>query len=340
MSEPASEKPVLYLFYGDNALEIEDNLSSLQAKMGGDPSMAEMNTTHLQGKEASLNVLQDAAYALPFLAERRLVIVHGLPSGLGSSEARGRFEAFLDGLPETTALVLAVTDTFQGKRAGWKLMNKDGAFILKWAAKQSGRVYTKECRSPAAYEMAGWIVGRARQAGGQFQPQAAAALAAATGPDTGLAYQEIVKLLTYVDYRRPVELEDVQELTTPGGQADIFAMVDAIAVGNAGQALRNLDVLLQEQDPFSLFGMIARQFRLLLLAREAIDRSGRVDKKTLASQLSVHEFVADKLLAQAPRYTLVKLEQIYHRLLEMDRMIKTGQIDPVIALQTFIATLA
>ena len=271
MSEPDGGKPVLYVFYGDDARDIDDLVSSLQSKMGEDTSMVEMNTTRLSGKEATLNALKDAAYALPFLSDRRLVLVQGFPTGLNSADGRSRFEAFLGGLPDSTALVLAVTDVLVSKKAGWKQMNKDGAFILKWAAAQGARAYVKECRLPVGREMAGWIVNRARQLGGQFTPQAGLALSTVTGSDTGLAHQEILKLLTYVDFHRPVEIEDVQDVASSGSQVDIFTMVDGIAAGNISQALRNLDGLLQEQDPISLFGMIARQFRLLILAREQMD---------------------------------------------------------------------
>jgi DNA polymerase-3 subunit delta len=115
-------------------------------------------------------------------------------------------------------------------------------------------------------------------------------------------------------------------------------MVDALGQGRTNVALRQLDGLLQNGDPYSLFGMVVRQFRLLLLTREQL-AYGRLDAATLAKRLSINSFVAEKLLAQAPRYSLTKLETIYHGLLEVDMMMKTGQSEPVVALQTFIISL-
>jgi DNA polymerase III delta subunit len=46
------------------------------------------------------------------------------------------------------------------------------------------------------------------------------------------------------------------------------------------------------------------------------------------------------MLFQAKGYSLSGLEEIYHRLLEMDRQMKTSQIDADVALQAFVAELA
>jgi len=84
--------------------------------------------------------------------------------------------------------------------------------------------------------------------------------------------------------------------------------------------------------------MIVRQFRLLILTKEAV-LEGVLSSPTLSRRLKVPDFVASKLLVQAQHYSLTDLESIYHRLFKIDKMIKTGQIDADIALQTFVAEL-
>jgi DNA polymerase III delta subunit len=54
-------------------------------------------------------------------------------------------------------------------------------------------------------------------------------------------------------------------------------------------------------------------------------------------ELKMHPYVADKLLIQARRFSLPDLEAEYHRLLDLDEAIKTGQMPGDLALETFVA---
>ncbi len=136
-----------------------------------------------------------------------------------------------------------------------------------------------------------------------------------------------------------MELEDVAELTAQGGEADLFAMMDAIAEGNARLAQNLLHRLLEEEDELSLFGMIVRQFRLLLLARELLDE-GKGVADFLQAGISTSQFVAEKSLRQARRFSMAQLEEIYRTLYEMDGAVKTSNTDLPTALDTFIVALA
>ena len=127
-------------------------------------------------------------------------------------------------------------------------------------------------------------------------------------------------------------------LVAPGGQVDVFSLVDAMAGRDAPNALRSLGKLLEEQDAFSLFGMVVRQFRLLLQTREVLDEGGGADR--VAAELRQPPFVAQKLTRQAQRFGLTELESIHRRLLDMDEAAKTGQMPLDLALQTFVAGLA
>ena len=95
--------------------------------------------------------------------------------------------------------------------------------------------------------------------------------------------------------------------------------------------------LLEQQDPIPIFGMVVRQFRLLLLTREILDSGG--NRGEVARRLRVPPFVADKLVIQSRRFTIPVLEEIYHRLLDVDEAIKTGKVPGDLALDTLVAAL-
>ena len=185
--------------------------------------------------------------------------------------------------------------------------------------------------------MARWIQDRTREEGGQITPQAAVLLATLVDDNPRLADQEIRKLLAYINYQRSIEPDDVDALTADYGQGDIFEMVDALGNQDGRRAMGMLHRLLESQDPFSIFGMIVRQFRLLLLAREILDAGGQPNDAVRA--LKLHPFVAGKMFDQARHFTLPVLERIYHRLLDIDEAMKTSQMSGDLALDTMVAAL-
>ena len=148
---------------------------------------------------------------------------------------------------------------------------------------------------------------------------------------------EITKLLTYVNFARPVEFQDVQTLTPAGGEAIIWNMVDAIGQRRGPVAQRELHKLLEGSQPLYILSMIVRQYRLLLLAREMLDE--RASETQIAAALKQKPYPTGKICAQARKFTLGDLELIYRRLLEYDVEIKTGRIPAEAALDTLVGAL-
>jgi DNA polymerase-3 subunit delta len=316
-------------------------LGDFVARLGA-PDMAAMNTTRLEGGSATLNDLRAAALAMPFLTERRLVIVEAALapfSGRGKQGDRQVFLALLESLPQTTALVLVAPDSRKYRRGSyqWEKLNEKH-WLVTWVSKHPDRAMILDCALPTDAEMVQWTRAKAVELGGEFSPIAASTLVDYVGNNTQRAAQEINKLLTYVGFQRPVDDDDVRRLTAQEQQADIFDMVDAIGGRDGETALKTLHILLEESDVLPLFGMIVRQFRLLLQAREILEAHGSQDD--IARTLKQHPYVAQKIAGQAKRFDLPTLESIYHQLLKMDVDGKTGGMDVGLALDVLIARLA
>jgi DNA polymerase-3 subunit delta len=330
--------PSFYILHGEDTFAIAEQVHSLKEKLG-DPSLAALNTVELDGRTVTLPELRSAADAVPFLTERRLVIVTGLlarlmgRTGEGEEEAgatpikefRDALVAYLPQIPPTTALVLVES----------RPLPERNRFLNLAGRHESG--FAKRYDPPKGQALVQWIIKRARAAGGEFTSEAAQALASAVGEDTRLLDNEIEKLVAYADYSRPVDLPDVEMLTPYGGEVKIFDMVDAMGQKRGPAAVGYLLRLLDQpnQSPLSVFGMIARQFRLLLAARELLADGAAPAQVT--AELSLPPFVASKVVDQARLFSLADLEAIFRRLLDMDLGIKSSQIDGALALETFVA---
>jgi DNA polymerase-3 subunit delta len=345
---PTTSPPVVYLLHGEDDQAISTFLSQLTAKLG-DPTTAEMNTTRMESKGLSLAALRAASLTAPFLARRRLVLLDGFLSGLSSRKGKSsepvsteantssgsaaerkelltEFLGFLPEIPVTTALVLVERHTLPATHT-----------FLKWADKHPALAYIRAFVPPKGSALPGWIVRRAKAEGGEFTPQAAQILASVVGDDLRLLAQEIVKLLTYANFSRPVTPEDIAALTPESVYTNIFDMVDSIGNRDGARAMCLLRKTMGQGNVGGVFAMIVRQFRLLLLAREALD--GGTPAARLASALEVHPFVAQKLAGQARNFRLGALEDLYRRLRDIDEEVKSGRIELETAMETLVSQL-
>jgi DNA polymerase III subunit delta len=322
-----------YILHGEDTLGIEEAVAKLRAGMGDDPN-AELNTSEFDGAATSVPEILNAVTSYPFLSDRRLVIVKGLlgwlmRKGAGQPGKQGieTLAAELPNLPEYARLVLIERETLPDKSP-----------ILRLAsASESG--YVRAFSAPK--DTTGWILKRAREHyGAEMDNRAAAALSAVTGDDLRRADNELFKLVCYVDEGQPITEDAVARLTPYVPEANIFKMVDAMADGQAQLALELLHRLLsdKDQDPFGLYGMIIRQFRLLLLAREHLAAGGSPDG--IAQAAGVRPFLAQGLARQSRGFTLEQLERIYRSLQETDLRMKTGRIEPALALDLLVASVA
>jgi DNA polymerase-3 subunit delta len=322
----AESAPVVYLLHGEDDFGISEFIHAMQAKLG-DPSMADMNTTRLDSS-AGLESIREAASAMPFLASRRLVIVEGVAGKFRSAADQEKFISLMEQLPESTALALVEPKTLTDKN-----------WLLKWAKKAGDWAYIRSYSIPQGAKMADWIRKYAVEQGGEITFQGAALLAESVQDAPRMAVMEVDKLLAYVNYQRPVDVDDVDAAAAfAGGQGDYFTFLDAIAAQNGRKAMDMLQKLLDERDAIGLFFSLVGHFRLVLQAREIYENGGQ--DKAVAERLKIHPYRAKKMVAQARNLPLKALEQIYTRLQQLDLEIKTGQIKADLALETLVMELS
>lgn len=317
--------PVVYILHGEDEFAIAQAVAAFEGKMG-EETMAALNATRLDGRSLSLDELRNAVSALPFLSNRRLVLVTGPTSRLNTPNLQKKFKQILDELPPTTRLIIVE----------YKIL-RENHWLLKWAQGAGSRAFVRAFPPKKGAAMVRWIQEQALVVGGEITPQAAALLASLVGEEARLAYQEVQKLIAYTNYRRPVDVEDVENLTAFMGEGDIFALVDALGNQNARLAAGTLQRILEKQDALPVFGMVVRQFRLLLLAREVLVAGG--SEADVTRELKIHPFVAGKITSQSCHFTMGELERVYHYLLEIDEAMKTGKMAGDLALDTLVVEL-
>jgi DNA polymerase-3 subunit delta len=328
---------MFHLFHGNDTYSQRERLAALLAKEG-DPDMLSLNTTRLSGRIA-FSELQAACDAMPFLARVRVVLVEDLFSSIPDKEFMERLEAYLPKLPATTRLIFLESQPLP-----------DNHRIIRLAEKEKIG-YVKKFEQPKGEELARWVLAHVEARGGRITQQAAHLLADNVGG--GVSFDrdrekdqlqalpaltnEIEKLVLYKG-ENAIEAADVALLSPYAAEDSIFELVDALGGRQAARAAELFqDKINEGADPFYLFSMFIRQFRLLIQARALLDAGER--PAGIAQQLKLRPFVAEKLARQARGFTLPQLEHIYRRLLEIDVDVKTGRADLLTALYLLVAGL-
>jgi DNA polymerase-3 subunit delta len=328
---------MLYILYGQDDFSLNQAVEKIKADLG-DREMVATNTTSLEGQHLSLGELRNKCDAAPFLSSYRLVIVDGLlgrfevnqsrpRSGRGKSgNGLGEWEglaSYIEHLPETTVLVLVDGET-KGQNP-----------LLK---KLSPLAEVRTFPLLRGRDLKAWIQKRVRAEGGNITPQAVNLLAELIGGELWAMNGEIQKLILY-SQERPISEDDVRQLVSHVQEANIFALVDAVAEGRTELAQRILHRLYDDGvAPTYILVMITRQFRLIAQAKDlgpGLSHLQIQDRLGLKSSYSL-----DKTLGQAKLYDFEGVKRAYDRLLETDLAIKTGKYSDKLALELLVTELA
>ena len=129
------------------------------------------------------------------------------------------------------------------------------------------------------------------------------------GSDLWILSNEIKKLVNYRE-KGIIEEKDVELLTRPKIETDVFKTIDAIAQKNKKQALKLLHKHLERGDsPLYLLSMINFQFRNLLIVKEFIENHQTYS--AILRKSGLHPFVVKKTYFQSEKFTFEELNKIF-----------------------------
>ncbi|MFN2116911.1 MAG: DNA polymerase III subunit delta [Candidatus Promineifilaceae bacterium] len=317
---------MFYIFHGEDDLTKTEKLASLLTRHG-DMAMLELNTTRFNG-QVPIATLRQAAETVPFISPIRIVLVNNLFSTNPGKEYMKELQTFLPKLPATARLIFLESQT----------LKKNHPILMLAEQSDNGRVLFFPL--PEGGQLIRWIQQQAEKDGGEISPRAANLLASLVGNDLRTLENEIQKLVAYKEYSHPktIEPDDIDLLSPYVAEASIFNLVDALGNRNEQMASTLYQQKLDEgADPFYLFSMFVRQFRLLIQVKELAAED--YAPHSIAQEVGIHDFVAGKLNQQAQGFSIEELEQIYRHLMDIDVAVKIGEADIRTALDLLIAQL-
>ncbi len=329
---------MIHLLYGDDEFSISETVASARESVEP-PDLRDVNITVLDGPSIAFDELRATCDTVPFLAEKRMVIVNGLLGqferrrGAGSTPAREQAPRKLDGweglgeylpqVPETTSLIFV--DGPLGR-----------SNPLLGAVTPHARVLTFAV--PNDRGVARWVSDRAASRAIPIEPAAVDALAGAIGGDLRVVAGELEKLAVY-RAGEPIRREDVDEMVSYAREASIFAAVDAMVEGRLDAALSASHQLLRMgRPPAFILAMVARQVRLLILAKDLKERG--VPPAEHGKRLGLSGYPLRKTMEQERGFTADRLAHVHRKLLEADVLLKTTGTDEETVLDLLVTEVA
>ncbi len=318
MPKPTAAPPHIYLLLGEEDLLVEQALHRLLDQLIPAEERS-LNLDVIYTDEIEFPDLITRIDTLPFFGRRRAVVVKDMDAWNPAQQER--MAAYLEQGPPPSALILIGADLDRRRR-------------LYTTIRRLGEI--QEFPRLSVRELPAWINARVKQEGRRIDPDAMELLVARVGPGLRQLSLELGKLFAFAGPEATITREDVEATVSRQSESTIFMLVDAIGEQRAGRALAHLDDILREEAaPYVLF-MIARQFRLLLRASVLLQR--KAAPGTIQQALGVPPFVARRMMEQAKNFPPSLFPQIFGRLQEADRAIKTTG-HPRLALETLIAEL-
>ncbi len=309
-----------YLIYGDEAYLIktyEDRLK--MAAVGSNDDI--MNIEVFDDRKLTAGKVIDSAETLPFLSEKRFVLVRD--SGFFKAGKKDETEAiakYIADVPESTVLVFSENE-IDKRNAAYKAVNKFG--------------YAAEMKALDEKSLIKWIAVELKKKKIAIDNGAAAYLIRATGADMTAIVSEINKLASFCEEKAKVEIKDIDEVCVFNPELKIFEMVGAMGNKNVQKAIeiyRNM--ILYNEKPMGILAMITRQFRLMYECSMLLE-SGEV-LPNIAAKVGIRDFMVRDYLRQASNFSSKRLKEAIVACLETDAGIKMGMIKDVLAVELLL----
>jgi len=272
------------------------------------------------GKTPAYDIIM-AAETVPFLAERRFVLVRD--SGLfdtGQKENSAVIAEFLEKIPDTTIIVFAESKIDRRSKP-FKEITKVGAVI--------------DCAPPTPNELSTWVTRLAKEKGKKIAPPIAHQLVRTVGTNMWTLSTEMEKLAAYVGSGEEITAGDIETICTPTLESKIFDLTKAMFSGKVSVALSKYhDMLLLKESPIGILTMIIRQFRIILQSKCAKDKGMTIGQ--IAAEFKLYDFAVSEALGFAAKFTTKELVAALEECLALDVKVKTGLITPELGVELLI----
>ncbi|MBP7052426.1 MAG: DNA polymerase III subunit delta [Phycisphaerae bacterium] len=300
---------------GARAQELVDELLAPQQRMTA--------LLSVEGDEAIISEVLDELKTVPFLADKRVVLVKGADGFV--SRHREILERYFEKPASTGILVLAVSSWDARTRLS-KMLPKVGSLVTM--------------EQPKKWELPAHLVQHAAAKHKiKLNRDAAEMLVELIGEELAQLYNELEKLVLFARDEKVIRADHVESLIGHQRIFGAFEVIDAMMGGNTGQAVTRLRNMFEQDKSaeYSVVGAFAFHLRRMFQAKTLLEK--RTSPDIIAKQLRVG-FHKDRFFAQLQRTTFSQIATFLEELAAVDHATKTGQAQAAVAIEQLVLRLA
>jgi DNA polymerase-3 subunit delta len=319
MAADLSDLKPVYLIHGSEELLLDRAVRRLKDRLASVADL-DFNMETFDGEAVDVGDIVNAANTMPFMSDRRLVVVRDVDK-MQTADLGVLADYAKDPAP-FTALVLVATKINRGSRL-YKAVDSLGG-VAEYAAPKRGEYPAEVTRLFAEH-------------GKQAAGDAARALVEAVGRDLRRLDTEVDKLVAYVGTRERVTAADVAAVVTAGA-VSVFEFTDAMGSRDTGVAIakfrRNLAA---GESVHGLLALAVRHVRALLGARALMDRRVRTDE--MAPMLSLPPWQVRKVVEQAAGFAPEELSRALRDAAAVEAELKSGAVDGAVVVERWVVSV-
>ncbi len=298
------KEPIIIAIIGEESLLVTEAVESLRHATLAQAAAPDFNRDEFDGKGLDAGAVVRAAQTLPMMAKLRFVHVRHIDKAKASDSA-GLIQ-YLKAPSITTVFCVS------GSKIDMRLK----------LGKSLGKKCVYAIQGPKERGLGSFIIKRGQQRGTPIDTNAAHLLADLVGPQVGTIDRTLERLALYGGAKEPISVDDVEATVAPTKVHSIFELIDA--VGQRKRALAS--TLLRNaigggEAALKVLALIARQFRLLLRAKEV--QGGERD---IAKALGLPPFLVGSIREQAKHYTHTELRHALAAVGRADVSMKSTRI--------------
>lgn len=322
----------IYLIYGKETFLIEEIQDKVKTLVN--PDMMDFNLSVIDGKETNLEEFRSSIETLPFMDERRYIIVKdfellkGKKKNFTDSDEKELVKV-LENISSTTVLVFVNYGEIDKRKSIFKAISKlgrvcemkklDDMSLLKWCRAQFEKRAVKISNSDITYfiESTGYRDRTSEMTLNDVE-------------------QEIIKLCSYAGDNEPVTKDIIKNLMNSRVENDIFQLIDMIGNKNAKRSYKILNDMIESGESIlGIFAMLSKQFNQIMQVKSL--QEDRMPQNVIKDTLKMHQYTFNKVARQARNYDESNLISILNYISDYDYKIKQGLMEDSLAAEILIA---
>lgn len=292
----------LIVIHGENTYKSKKILEKI---LSNNP---EIEAEIFNGSKIEVQNFSSDIRSMPFLADKRIVILNDFFRS-AEKEEQEKIMPSLKEIPDFLQLIIVESKALDKRFSSYKTFKK------------IAEIYESPALTDKDSPM--WLRSYIKDESINTEPGFAEYLIRQSGSFSELRLINEIKKIKAFANGNPLTKAMIKELIPESLTLTIFNLTEAISNKKAENAIMHLHEMTDKgEDPFFIFNMVVRQFRILIMVKELSEK--KLDEFQIAKKISLHPYPTKLAIPQTRNFSFEKLKEIYKTLLDIEISTKSG----------------